>query len=245
MFKLRYRDIGEGQPIVFIHGLGSTKESWEPQLPLGENYRLITPDLRGHGQTELEDDISMTNFAKDIIDLLEYLEIPSAYFCGLSLGGLIAQEINLQKPSIVKGLILCNTTYYVPYLAFGMVKEAKKHVHEEWFAREVAKRSLHNLDYLEEATNTFNIRNSYIEASKAAIGFNYLPFIPMTRKPILFIGGIHDKVTPLVNMYTMHNLSWNSTFIALESSHLSNIEKREEFNRAINSYMRRREYARA
>ena len=85
-----------------------------PQHELANRYRLVIPDLRGHGETEMNEGITVKNFALDIIELLEYLEIPSAFICGLSLGGIVAQELYKQRPDLVKGLILSNTTSYVP-----------------------------------------------------------------------------------------------------------------------------------
>jgi 3-oxoadipate enol-lactonase len=233
---LIYNDIGEGTPIVFIHGLGSTKEAWEPQYSLAKKYRLIIPDLRGHGETELDEGISVSNFAKDIIELLDYLEIPSAYICGLSLGGIIAQEINLQKPSVVKGLILSNTTFYVPYIAYNIVNKSRREYKGEGFARGIAERGLYNHQYVDMATKTFNIRDTYIESSKSAIGRNYFPF-NFSAKPLLLIGGKYDKVTPPINMCIFKLCNWNSDLVILEAGHLSNIEQRIEYNKAIDKFI--------
>ncbi|WP_071393168.1 alpha/beta fold hydrolase [Bacillus tuaregi] len=90
---LAYHDIGSGIPLVLIHGLGSRKEAWKPQYELAARYRLIIPDLRGHGETSFNDSFTMQNFAKDIRNLIEYLRIPDAFICGLSLGGMVAQEL--------------------------------------------------------------------------------------------------------------------------------------------------------
>ena len=124
---LKYNDLGEGIPVVFIHGLGSRKEAWIPQHELANRYRLVIPDLRGHGETEMNEGITLKNFALDIIELLEYLDIPSAFICGLSLGGIVAQELYKQRPDLVKGLILSNTTSYVPVmLANKIMNESSK-----------------------------------------------------------------------------------------------------------------------
>jgi 3-oxoadipate enol-lactonase len=119
---LSYNDLGTGTPIVLIHGLGSKKEAWIPQHELANRYRLIIPDLRGHGETIMNEDLTIKNFALDIINLLEYLKISSAFICGLSLGGIVAQELYKQRPEIVRGLILSNTTSYIPFfLANGII----------------------------------------------------------------------------------------------------------------------------
>ena len=111
---LTYKDLGQGTPIVLLHGLGSTKEAWVSQHELANKYRLIIPDLRGHGETVINENFTIKNFALDIIQLLEHLNIPSAFICGFSFGGIVAQELYKQRPDLVKGLILSNTTSYIP-----------------------------------------------------------------------------------------------------------------------------------
>src|SRR3954467_4078729 len=118
MIMLKYNDLGTGTPIILIHGLGSKKEAWTPQHELANKYRLVIPDMRGHGETEINEDLTIKNFASDIIKLMEHLDISSAFICGFSLGGIVTQEIYKQRPDMVKGLILSNTTSYIPSM-FG------------------------------------------------------------------------------------------------------------------------------
>src|SRR4051794_16937844 len=89
---------GKKEPLVLIHGLSSKKEAWKKQMKLSKNYRLIIPDLRGHGENEITEDITLDTLSQDIIDLLNKLNIVKAHFCGLSLGGMVVQEILRKKP---------------------------------------------------------------------------------------------------------------------------------------------------
>lgn len=240
---LAYMDIGEGTPILFIHGLGSRKEAWMPQFPLSDKYRLILPDLRGHGETEVEDNISLEQFAKDIWELLDKLQIESVYVCGLSLGGVVAQELYRQAAARINGLILANTTSYIsPFFAKGILRQASESYLDNAFAASIAERGIYNRSYFEEAKNAFLIRPSYLAAAKAPVGTNYLSLLPKISKPVLLIGSTHDRVTPLMNLYTMQwYLKQARTAILPFTGHLSNIEQKEAFNRHIDQFIQENE----
>ena len=236
-----YQDIGKGTPIVFIHGLGSKKEAWKPQHELAHDYRLIIPDIRGHGETTMERELTIKNFALDIIYLLDFLNIPSAFICGLSLGGIIAQEIYWQCPEKVKGLILANTTSYVPVLlSFHTIQRSKQLIRhdKEQLRMQIVQNALYNQSLQEEALDGFYIRESYIDCARAPIGINYFSILPFINKPVLLIGGRHDNITPFFNMIMMSYFIKNSQTILFEDTgHLSNIEQKEAFNEAVDQFL--------
>lgn len=101
--KLFYQERGSGTPLLMIHGLGSSSIDWELQYAeLGENFALIMPDLRGHGQsTQAFFDMpnpqqSISQFAQDVVDLMTHLGVKSCPVLGYSMGGAIAFEIAIQ-----------------------------------------------------------------------------------------------------------------------------------------------------
>jgi pimeloyl-ACP methyl ester carboxylesterase len=99
MLGTPYLHFGNGAPLVLIHGLGEVKEGWQSQLELADQYELIIPDLRGHGECSKTEGISIPNFASDVIALLNELKIENAHILGLSMGGAVAQEIYRQAPA--------------------------------------------------------------------------------------------------------------------------------------------------
>ena len=238
---LKYNDLGSGTPIVFIHGLGSRKEAWVPQHELANRFRLVIPDMRGHGETEMNEGITIKNFALDIIALIEHLEIPSAFICGFSLGGIVAQELYKQRPDLVRGLILSNTTSYIPsMLATKIINESSKLLKKSEYelVEHIVKRGLYNSAYNEEAKKAFCIRDTYLESAKAPIGINYFSLLPSIRKPVLLIGSTHDKVTPTVNIYLMKALIRQAHSAILKNTgHLSNIEQKELFNKHVTDFI--------
>jgi pimeloyl-ACP methyl ester carboxylesterase len=98
--------LGSGPPVVLLHGLGASKISWLPVVaPLAEHYRLVVPDLPGHGESEkVRTDYSPRFFARTLRHLLDALEIERALLVGNSLGGRIALEMALRSPGRVAGL---------------------------------------------------------------------------------------------------------------------------------------------
>lgn len=240
---LAYWNYGSGkETVVFIHGLGSRKEAWIPQTVLSLKHRLIIPDLRGHGETELEDRISIANFAKDVIELLDLLHIKQAFICGLSLGGIVAQEIYSQRPDIVKGLILANTAAYIStFFASGVIMSAYCNHKKDNFIYQIVDRGLYDNSYREVAKGAFLIRDSYMESLTATLGLNYFPLLTMVDKPVLLISSTHDNVTPSINqlwmLVALTKAKKVRRVMLSNAGHLSNIEQPYKFNEAINSFI--------
>lgn len=108
---LYYEATGEGQPLLFIHGLGSSTREWEPQVAeFAKQFRVITFDLRGHGQSDKPPGpYSIPLFAADAAGLLRALGFQSAHVVGLSLGGGVAMQLALDAPDLLKTLVIVNS----------------------------------------------------------------------------------------------------------------------------------------
>ncbi len=106
--QLKYVDQGSGPVVVLIHGLLGAHSNWEPQIEtLSRHYRVIAPDLFGHGASDKPaGDYSLSAHAATVRDLLEALDIPSATLVGHSLGGGIAMQTLYLFPERVERLCL-------------------------------------------------------------------------------------------------------------------------------------------
>ena len=114
---LHYLIRGSGEPLLLIHGLGSSGADWAFQMPVLEpRFRVIVPDLPGSGHTPTpKGGYAIEAFAAALWALLDRLEMPRANIVGFSLGGAVALEMALQRPSAVPRLVLINSlaTYRV------------------------------------------------------------------------------------------------------------------------------------
>ena len=106
-----YEEMGQGEPILLLHGLGSSTQDWELQMGvLAETYRVIALDLRGHGRSSKpRGPYSVPLFAADTIAFLHALNVPAAHLIGISLGGMIAFQMALDAPELVKSLVIVNS----------------------------------------------------------------------------------------------------------------------------------------
>ncbi|KJS31483.1 MAG: hypothetical protein VR64_11900 [Desulfatitalea sp. BRH_c12] len=106
-----YESHGAGEPLIMIRGLGSNADHWYAQVPdLSGHYRVITFDNRGIGRSsDSGEPFSIQDLAQDTVDLMDALAIERAHVLGVSLGGMIAQEIAIAYPQRVMGLILVAT----------------------------------------------------------------------------------------------------------------------------------------
>jgi pimeloyl-ACP methyl ester carboxylesterase len=109
--RLAYVDEGHGEALLLIHGMAGSSQTWREILPrLAKKYRVIAPDLLGHGQSaKPRTDYSLGAFAVGLRDLLDELGVDSATVVGHSLGGGIAMQFLYQHPDYCRRLILISS----------------------------------------------------------------------------------------------------------------------------------------
>lgn len=240
-----YQTVGQGEPIVFIHGLGQTHNAWELQHELADQYELFIPTLRGHGSSLVTENMTLDYFAQDILNMLDHHGIESAHFCGLSLGGVIVQELYRQAPKRVRSMILANTTSYVPRfiadLAAQNREQALSQLTDDQYITQTAWNTLFRPTdkELHQAAKTFHInRETYIPSARAIRGINYLPML-RTSTPIQIIAASNDNVTPYIhNAHVMKMWANRAKMVVLNNTgHLSNIQKPQQFNKIIRNFI--------
>lgn len=106
--RVAYRDEGDGEAVLLIHGMARSSETWRAVLPrLAKKYRVVAPDLLGHGESaKPRGDYSLGAFAVWLRDLLDELGIVSATVVGHSLGGGVAMQFVYQHPDYCRRLVL-------------------------------------------------------------------------------------------------------------------------------------------
>ncbi len=101
--------------LVLVNSLGTDLRVWDALAPyLAERFRLVRYDKRGHGLTDVTaGPYAMARLAADLAGLLDRLEITQAVICGLSIGGMIAQQLAADRPDLVRGLVLMDTAHRI------------------------------------------------------------------------------------------------------------------------------------
>lgn len=109
--ELDYEDSGKGKVLLLLHGLGSTKKDWDAQVPFfSKTHRVITVDLRGHGNSSKpEDDYGVELMTEDVIQLLDHLNIQKVTAVGFSMGGAVAFEMAASHPDYLENLVIVNS----------------------------------------------------------------------------------------------------------------------------------------
>lgn len=107
--ELYYEEHGHGPPLVCLHGGWQNTDSWQAQVDrFADDYRVVTFDLRGHGQTGPTSArrYSIELFADDLEQLLSRLDVERPIFCGVSIGGMIVQEYLSRHPNRARGAVI-------------------------------------------------------------------------------------------------------------------------------------------
>ena len=107
-----FHKINEKNPIVFIHGVGLTKEIWEPQINFFKEYNTLTYDLLGHGKTSLKKSrVSFKAFSDQLLNLINELNFSKIHLVGFSLGALIARHFASEYSGRLSSLIIHGSIY--------------------------------------------------------------------------------------------------------------------------------------
>jgi pimeloyl-ACP methyl ester carboxylesterase len=261
MSKTRVRGIemaydmeGSGLPVVLLHGYPFNRSMWREQREaLGANYRVITPDLRGLGETEGTDETAPTiEMARDVAELLDHLRIDRAVLGGLSMGGYVALAFVRRFPLRVRALVLADTR---PQADTDEARQAR-----EEQARKILEQGMSAIsdDFLKKvlAPETFEERpevvarvremilNTKPEGAAAALRgmaerSDQTHFLPNILAPTLVLVGSQDKLTPPADAELMHREIRGSRLEIIEgAAHVSNVERPAEFNRALTEFLR-------
>lgn len=107
MISLNYTELGHGRPVIILHGLFGSARNWQGiARALAENYHVITPDLRNHGQSPHLDSMSYSEMANDVITIADKLNLDEIIIVGHSMGGKVAMTAALTQPERFAALVV-------------------------------------------------------------------------------------------------------------------------------------------
>ncbi len=244
--RLTYRFDGQDNaPVVVLsNSLGTNLSMWDPQVPaLAEKFRVLRYDTRGHGQsTVTPGPYTIEGLGRDVIGLLDSLKIESAYFCGLSMGGMIGQWLGLNASNRMKGLVLCNTAARIgsaegwnarikDVQERGMAAIATTAV-LRWFSENFVKKSPEVVESMRQMLLQAP-PEGYAACCAALRDADLRQAIAGVKVRALVIAGALDPVIPPADAHFVAETIPGARYLELEAAHLSNIEAAPQFTEAL------------
>ncbi len=264
--KISYELKGTGFPILFIHGFGSKKEIWKPQIiELSEKFRTISLDLRGTGKSERPNyPYTMEIFADDIKGLLDYLEIKSIHLIGRSLGGMIAQNFVLKYPTYVDKLVLITTSprfrdsAAIDIVVENRIKEIEmlksnpekafwnksRFLFHQKFRKELKanpKKKFYQAFSLEDLIEESKINPSkpqdIINQGNAMKDHHTFDRLHEIHNETLLLAASHDRFFPLTTMIEMNKKIQNSSLKIIQNAgHFMTLSRASEINNLLRDF---------
>jgi 3-oxoadipate enol-lactonase len=247
---IHYKVQGRGTPLVLIGGFDSPLQTWGRQTAVfSQSFKVIAFDARGTGRSSKPaGSYSIAVMAEDVIKLLDFLKIEEAHFLGVSLGGLVAQEIAIRYPRRVGKLVLGTTfsqitensgptpdMYRIANLPFYKMLDGMAGL---MLNRRLYRSLLLPVAYVK---NRLVHREAILQKREAAYRYDSSLKLPQVRATTLILTGTADRVILPSSSDILRGLIAGSTLIMVEGgSHLLFIEKAEVFNRAVLDFLLRR-----
>lgn len=116
--KLNYKEFGEGQPLIILHGLMGMLDNWQaPAKMLWDDYRVIIVDLRNHGHSPQSDEHNYDAMVADVVELMDDFQLDKAHLLGHSMGGKVVMTMAQKFPNRIDKLIVADIgpKYYPPH----------------------------------------------------------------------------------------------------------------------------------
>ncbi len=238
----------EGAPwLVLSHSLACTVRMWDPQLAaFKERYRMLAYDMRGHGQTSAPGGAyTLDMLADDVFGLAKSLKIEKAFYCGLSIGGMIGQTIAIRGAGPFERMVLADTAHTQPPEALKQWEERIRIAEskgmaalvdstiERWFTPAFrSSPAAKTIAGLIAATPVAG----YVGCGRAIMGLNTTARLKDIKVPVLAITGNEDGAAPGTR-YIGENVP-GAKFVGIpQASHIANVEQAEAFNRALRDFL--------
>ena len=253
--ELFYEDAGSGEPVLLLHGLGGSSADWAPQVEaLIPRYRVVTLDVRGSGQSRdfrhAGGPWSVKQFAEDASLVLDHLGAAPAHIVGLSMGGIIAFQLAVDHPRLVRSLTLVNC---VPELVPRTLKQrwtvglrlfVARLFGPAGIARMLARKlfprpdQAHLRERFQESMER-NDRRAYSATQRALLGWSVLDRIDVIEAPTLMVASERDY-WPLAEKQGYARRMKRAEVVAVPGvGHALPIEAPDEFNRLLAAFLAR------
>lgn len=240
-----------GPTLVLSNSLGCTLQMWEPQMAtLTKLFRVIRYDRRGHGKSGVpRGPYSIERFGRDILAILDDLNIEKTHWCGISMGGAVGQWLAAHAPERIDRLVLANTTSYtadptnmnnrIKAVAEGGLAAVADGVMASWFTADFREREPQIVARIKEMLLATPVEG-YLACCETMSRLDQRDLLPRIKARTLVIAGRHDGSTPIEASIFIRGQIPGASMTILDASHISNIEQPHDFTDALAGFLTQR-----
>jgi len=250
---LYYESTGEGQPLLFIHGLGSSARDWELQVAFfSPDYQVVTYDVRGHGRSDKPPGpYSTPLFADDTAELIRSLGIAPVHVVGISMGGMITFQLAVDAPELVKSLVIVNSA---PELILHTLRDRLQFFQRLLIVRLVGMRKMGEVlgarllpkpehqDLRREFVERWaqNDKRAYLDSMRALVGWSVSARLSEIKAPTLVVAADKDYSPVSVKEAYVARMLHAELVVISDSRHATPVEQPAVFNEAVAAFLARK-----
>ncbi|MCA1455388.1 3-oxoadipate enol-lactonase [Bradyrhizobium sp. BRP22] len=240
-----------GPTLMLSNSLGCTLQMWEPQMKaLTQVFRVIRYDRRGHGKSQVPPGpYSIERFGRDVLAILDDLNIEKTHWCGLSMGGMVGQWLGANAPERFGKIILANTTCHYPdptnwHNRIKAVKEGGIAAVADtaiagWLTADFREREP-QITARMKAMLLASPVDAYIACCEVLSTLDQRDLLPKITNPTLVIAGRHDMGTPVSAAEYIRSHIPGASMTILDAAHISNVEQPHAFTEAVVGFLTQR-----
>lgn len=241
----------EGPWVILAHALGANLTLWDNTAArLAARYRVLRFDLRGHGGSDAPvGAYTMARLADDVVALMDALDIAQAHFCGVSVGGMVAQTLGVRHANRLLSLTLVDTIHSTPMTAHPMwanrIGQAEAHgmagmvssTMERWLTDGFRERHPEVLEKIAAMLKATPV-HGYVGVAQAIIAFDLSDAIARIHCPTLVVVGANDEGSPVSMAQSIAQKIHGAQLEVLpDAAHLSFIEQPERFHAIFDAFL--------
>jgi pimeloyl-ACP methyl ester carboxylesterase len=262
--RVNYVEMGEGPPLVFIHGLAGCWQNWLENIPeFARRHRVIAMDLSGFGESELpREDISIPGYGRFVDAFLGQIGVEHAALVGNSMGGFIAAETAISHPSRVEKLVLVSAAggpalrerngaqearlmraarLFAPIAAAAIAR--REHLIRRPRLRAMILYKIARHPHLIEPELCYEVASGggkpgFLDALDAILQYDFEHRVPEIKCPTLIVWGRNDEIVPVEDAYEYERLIPGARKVIFEDTgHVPMVERPARFNQLLTEFL--------
>lgn len=221
---------------------------WQAQInALQADFFIICYDTRGHGQsTAPNKPYTIAELGQDVVDLLTFLKIQKAHFCGISMGGLTGIWLAIHRSAYFDKIIVANTAAKIgnqnawqdraTSVRTNGLQAIADTAPSRWFSDDFIQ---NNPKIVKNLSNTLakGNKDGYANCCQALAAADLRDALQNAKTPLLVIAGEQDPVTTVADGQFIVDNAPSAHLVTLDASHISNIEQNDAFTKAIKDFL--------